>query len=198
MPAGARELPPNLPRRLHAIVGLAAIAAPALHTFTDILEWRHGGFTELQLWLNLLAFLPMPFLLLGLYGVQSPRPGADGLAGAVLYGAAFAYFTFTTLFALSGRVPDYEALWQRLGVTYTWFGAAMVVGGLLFAWSAWRNGWLPRLAVLLFASGLAVNLILALLPAPDILQTIGSAMRNVGLMLMGYDVLAARHSGRKA
>src|SRR4029079_14789245 len=122
---------------------------------------------------------------LGLYGVQSPRPGADGLAGARLYGAAFAYFTFTTLFALSGRVPDYEALWQRRGATYTWFGAAMVVGGLLFAWSAWRNGWLPRLAVLLFASGLAVNLILALLPAPDILHTIRNPNGHVRLLANG-------------
>lgn len=174
---------------LEAVVGAVALAAPALHTLTDVLEWQHQGFTEFQLWLNLLAFLPMPFLLLGLYAVQAPRPGAYGLVGALLYGTAFAYFTLTTIFALAERIPNYEALWERLGRTYTFFGGVMVVGGLLFGGSALRNRQLPRLAILLFLAGLVVNLILALLPAPDILQTLGSAARNLGLMAMGYFVL---------
>jgi hypothetical protein len=46
--------------------------------------------------------------------------------------------------------------------------------------------------VLLFLAGILVNLILTFLPAPDILQTIGSAGRNLGLMAMGYFVLFGR------
>jgi hypothetical protein len=65
----------------------------------------------------------------------------------------------------------------------------MVGGGLLFGWSALRVGWLPRSSVLLFLAGIVVNLGLAVLPAPDILQTVGSAMRNFGLMGMGYAIL---------
>jgi len=66
----------------------------------------------------------------------------------------------------------------------------MVGGGLLFGWAAIRVGWLPRSAVLLFLAGIAVNLVLAVLPAPDILQTVGSAMRNFGLMAMGHAILS--------
>jgi len=84
-------------------------------------------------------------------------------------------------------------LWTRLGTLYTVHGTLMVLGGLMFAWSALRMNWLPRGALLLFAAGLALNLLLALLPVPDILQTVGSAARNLGLMGMGYSILFHRH-----
>jgi hypothetical protein len=121
-----------------------------------------------------------------------------GLAGALLYGVAFAYFGHTTLYALAEAIPTYEALWQRLGAMYTLHGALMVAGGLLFAAAAWRAAQLPRAAVALFAAGLVVNLLLAVLPGPDILQTVGTALRNVGLVAMGYAVCRRRADARPA
>lgn len=176
-------------RRLRLLIGVAALVAPALHTVTDLMEWHKQGFTETQLWLNFVAFLPMPLLLLCIHAVQEPRPGVVGLIGALLYGAAFAYFLYTTLYALQEHVKSYDELWARLGHVYTFFGGVMVCGGLLFGWSALRVGWLPRSSVLLFLSGIVLNLVLAILPTPDILQTVGSAVRNVGLIAMGYAVL---------
>jgi hypothetical protein len=178
--------------QLNIAVGIAALVAPALHSLTDVMEWYHGGFSTAQLWLNYLAFLPMSWLLLGLYAVHEQRPNIFGLVGAILYGVAFTYFAHTTLYALADQVPTYENLWSRLGVLYTVHGALMVLGGLMFAWSALRVGWLPKGALLLFAAGILWNFILALLPAPDILQTIGSAARNLGLMAMGYAILFRR------
>jgi hypothetical protein len=137
----------------------------------------------------------MPWLLLGLYAAHDSRPNGYGLAGALLYGAAFTYFAHTTLYALADHVPTYEILWARLGSVYTVHGVLMVIGGLMFAGSAWRAGWLPRGALALFAAGLLWNLLLALLPAPDILQTIGSAARNLGLMAMGYAILFRQQRG---
>jgi hypothetical protein len=159
---------------LALVVGVAALVAPALHTLTDVLEWYQRGFTEVQLWLNYVAFLPMPWLLLGVCAVHEPKPGAPGLIGALLYGAAFTYFAHTTLYALSERLPGYDVLWERLGSLYTAHGALMFVGGALFAWSVLRANWLPRPSVLLFLAGLVLSLVLALLPAPDIFQTIAS------------------------
>lgn len=106
------------------------------------MEWLHGGFSPTQLWLNYIAFLPMPWL-----------------------------------------------LWQQLGTTYTVHGAFMVVGGLLFAWSALRSSAFPKFAVLLFGAGLMVNLALAVVPAPDILRTVGTVIRNAGIVGMGYALL---------
>lgn len=174
---------------MRLVVGAAAITAPVLHCVTDVMEWVQGGFSPLQLWLNYLAFLPMPWLLLGIYVLRAEELTPSALAGALLYGAAFTYFAYTTLFALQSQAPNYEALWQRLGFIYTVHGAAMVVGGLLFAWAALRSRALPRLAVGLFAAGLLVNLGLAVVPAPDILQTVGTAIRNAGIAGMGYALL---------
>ena len=174
---------------LSVVVGVAAIVAPILHSVTDAMEWYQHGFSRTQLWLNYVAFLPMPWLLLGMYAVRERQLGLSGLVGALLYGIAFTYFAHTTLYALASQAPTYEALWQQLGPAYTFHGALMVVGGLLFCMAALRAGGLPRLAVCLFGAGLLVNLVLALVPAPVILQTVGTAIRNAGLAGIGYAIL---------
>jgi hypothetical protein len=184
-PGGARDVLP-------IVVGLVALAAPALHSLTDLLEWQQQGFSTIQLRLNYLAFLPMPWLLLGLYAVHDPKPAPVGLVGALLYGSAFTYFSHTTLYALAEHIPTYEALWGRLGGLYTAHGALMVLGGLLFAFAVLRAGFLPKSSVVLFAVGLGTNLVLALLPAPDILQIFGTAARNLGLMIMGAALIFRR------
>lgn len=171
------------------IVGLAAIAAPLLHSITDLLEWWQGGFGQEQLWLNYAAFLPMPALMVGLYAVQRPAIRQSGLWGALLYGFAFVYFAHTTLWALAEGAADYATLWGRLGPTYTIHGAVMVVGGLLFGAAVWRARALPRVAAGLFLGGILVNLGLSLVSLPEILQTVGSGVRNAGLMLMGWHLL---------
>jgi hypothetical protein len=190
----ARMHTPIAGRGLRAVVGITAIVAPALHSLSDVLEWQ-SGFSPAQLWINYVAFVPMPWLLLGLYAVHEPRATTPTLVGALLYGAAFAYFGHTTLYALAEGIPTYEELWSRLGLMYTAHGAVMVAGGLLFGFGAWRAMQLPRGAIGLFCAGLAVNLVLAVLPAPDILQTLGTALRNVGLVAMGFAILPRRLSG---
>jgi hypothetical protein len=50
---------------------------------------------------------------------------------------------------------------------------------------------------LLFGGGLLVNLILALVPAPDILQTLAAAIRNAGLVGMGYAILVGGRDGER-
>lgn len=175
---------------IRVFVGLTAVIAPFLHSVSDLIEYYQGGFSIIQLWINYIAFLPMPWLLLGIYLVQVPRSQWIGLVGALLYGAAFTYFSHTTLLALETHVATYEALWVALGITYTIHGALMVIGGLMFGISSWSISFLPRASILLFVSGLILNLIFALLPVPEISQIIGSTIRNVGLMVMGYGILS--------
>lgn len=188
-------VPSNAPRALRLVIGGTAVVAPILHSVTDVMEWYQNGFSTKQLWLNYVAFLPMPWLLLGVYAVRTEVLGTSALIGAVLYGFAFTYFAHTTLYALAASVPDYDSLWDQLGSLYTVHGALMIVGGLLFAGSALKGKALPALTVSMFGIGLLVNLVLALLPAPDILQTLGTALRNAGLVGMGYAVLHGKRSG---
>ncbi|MGE0640810.1 MAG: hypothetical protein AB7G12_16515 [Thermoanaerobaculia bacterium] len=184
---------------LALVTGIAAAGAPALHLLTDVLEWIGGGFSPAQLWLNYVAFVPMSWLLLAIHLVRRPRSRAAdraGIAGALLYGAAFTYFAFTTLYAIVERLPDYATLWHRLGSIYTVHGGLMVAGGLLFGGAALRARTLPKTAVALFLAGIVTNLVLAFLPAPEILQTAGSTLRNLGLIAIGVAILGPWHSDR--
>jgi hypothetical protein len=176
---------------LRRLVGVAAVIAPALYLLSDVLEWAGGGFSSAQLWVNYVGFLPMPFVMIGLYAVQRPRAGWGTLLGAVLYGAAFVYFAHTTLYALTERTADYAALLQKLGPIYTVHGGLMVIGGLLFGIASLRLDVLPRAALLAFLLGVTLNLLFSLLPVPALWQTIGSTVRNVGLIAMGVSLLGA-------
>ncbi|NJR56576.1 MAG: hypothetical protein HC768_19730 [Acaryochloris sp. CRU_2_0] len=165
------------------------IVAPALHIISDVLEWTSGGFSRFQLLINYLGFLPIPFLMLGLYVLQRPKIGWIGLLGAILYSVAFIYFTHTTLYAFEESIPDYEMLWQHLGGVYTFHGGLMFADGLLFGLAALRANVLWRGAVVLFLIGIILNLVLSLFPLPEILQIAGSTVRNLGLMGMGVGLM---------
>ncbi len=178
-------------KNLVLIIAVTTISAPSLHLISDVLECSSSGFSNAQLLINYAGFLPMPFLMLGLYAVQRPKIGWPGLVGALLYGIAFVYFAHTTLLSLEESLPNYEVLWQRLGSVYTFHGGLMVVGGLAFGFSSLKAAVLSRKGTVLFICGLLLNLLLALAPLPDILQTIGSAIRNLGLIGIGLGLLRA-------
>ena len=65
----------------------------------------------------------------------------------------------------------------------------MVVGGLMFGFSAFKAGVLWRKGVILFIFGLLLNLSITFLPLPDIFQTIGSSIRNLGLIGIGFGLM---------
>lgn len=180
---------PKLKTTGEKLVGLAAIAGPLLHMVSDILEWYSNGFSSPQLYINLLGFLPLPFVILGLYWLRRRRLEVLGFAGAVLYAAAFVYFTYSTVFSIYYKVPTYEDLWHRLGWIYTLHGGFMVGGGLMFAVAAFRGKAFGKIVLVPFTIGLLINLIVALLPVPEILQIGGSMFRNFGLIGMGIEPL---------
>jgi len=189
---------PELDRSSRRLLALGAILAPALHILTDVMEWAHGGFFPVQLLLNVLAFVPVPAVMLGLYAAQRPRISRLGLVGALFYGFAFVYFTHTALLAMALATPTYADLWQYLGSSYTAAGVLMIVGGACFGWASLRAGVLPRWTATTLLLGLGINLVLGLLPAPALLQTIGTAVRNVGLIGMGWAMARGTTEGQRS
>jgi hypothetical protein len=179
-------------RIAYRLTTLGAIVAPSLHTLTDIMEWVDGGFSPTQLWLNYFAFLPLPAVMLGLYAAQRPHISSIGLGGALGYGFAFIYFTHTTLLALAAGMHDYSQLWGELGRAYTVHGGLMIISGIAFGGATLEARFLPSWTAWSFLAGICFNLILGLLPAPEIYQTLGTFLRNVGLVGMGC-ALAKRH-----
>lgn len=176
-------------KTLSWLIAVTTIVAPALHFTSDVLEWINGGFSQIQLLTNYAGFLPMSFLMIGLYAAQRPKIGWLGLTGAILYGIAFIYFIHTTLLALEEKFPNYEMLWHRLGTVYTFHGGLMVVGGLLFGFASLKAGVLWRTGIILFIVGILLNLIITFLPLPEIVQIIGSSIRNFGLMAIGFGMM---------
>lgn len=181
--------------KLRRAIAILAISAPGLHMATDIWEVVGSGFSPPQLVLNYLAFVLMPFLMMGLYAVQSPRIKWPGLLGALLYGAAFVYFAHSTLSALEYSVRDYATLWTGLGITYTLHGFIMIVGGALFAIYSLKAKVLWRPGLVVFGLGLALNLLVAALQSPEIFQTAGSTVRNFGLISIGVKLLLDKYEG---
>jgi hypothetical protein len=62
----------------------------------------------------------------------------------------------------------------------------MILGGACFGWATARAAVLPTWTARFFLAGIGVNLILGLVPGPELLQTLGTTLRNAGLVGMGW------------
>lgn len=185
-----------LPRNLRLIIGLATIIAFTLHILSDLLEVFSGGFFAAQLWINYVAFLPIPFLMIGLYAVQLPLSGWISLTGAIAYGTSFIFFAGTTLYALVAKTADYSTLLEELGSIYTFYGGLMVTGGILFGIAVIIARVLPKWTGWLLILGVSLNLIFRLLTFPALTQIVGSIVRNIAFIGMGIAILRTRKSSR--
>ena len=178
-------------RSLHLLVGISAIAVHFLHILTDLIELING-FSSLQLIFTYIAFLFMPFVILGLYAVQWPKGGWLGLIGIVLYVISFIYFSSTAIYAIikiKNEISNYEIIYRELGAIYIIHGGLMVIGGILFGFSIIRANILPHITGVLLIAGLLINAIISFLPINPGFQIIGSIIRNIGLIGMGISLI---------
>ena len=175
--------------KLPLIIGWIAIISPLLHILSDLLEVFGGGYAASQLWINYLAFLPIPWLMIGLYAFQRPRSSWMSLTGAGFYGTSFIFFAGTTLYALVSKTANYSTLLDELGSIYTFHGGLMVAGGILFGVAVIKARVLPRWTGWLLIIGVSLNLLFRLLAFPDLSQIIGSIVRNIAFVGMGLAIL---------
>jgi hypothetical protein len=181
------------PRRHHRTAlwaGSAAVVFSALYLLSDLVEAAQGGFSTGQLWLTLAAEAAIPFFVLGLAVAQRPRLGRVGGIGAVAYAYAFVFFTGTVVYALVDGTPDYDALSHDLAPWMVVHGAVMVVAGLGFASGVVRAGLLPRWTAV--ALGVGVVLVAATQGAPEGVQLVAAAVRDVAFLGMGVAVVRGR------
>jgi len=176
-------------RALRMVVGVAAVASSALYIVSDLLELAFGGFSRGQLWVTYVAFLAIPFVVIGLHAVQAPRAGWLSLAGALGYGASFVFFAGTVVYALARGTSDYGAMVGELGAMYKAHGVLMIVGGLLFGVGVARARVLPRWTGMLLAVGAILNLVIGILSLPELSAVGASMLRNVAFIGMGIAVM---------
>lgn len=181
-----------MPDRRTAGLGLAAIAFSLLYFATDAIEAAQGGFSDWQLALTLVAEAAVPVIVIGLAAVQRPRLGRLGWAGAAVYAAAFAYFTYTVVYALWKDVPDFDALSDDLGAPMLAAGAAMVIGGLAFGAGTLRARVLPAWPAWCLMAG--VCLVAAAQSAPEAAQLVAAGLRDAGIAGLGLALLRPRRA----
>jgi hypothetical protein len=180
--------------RLRVPVGATALVFSLAYFVSDAIEAAQGGFSTDQLWLTLIAELAIPFFVIGLYLVQRPPIGRLGAVGAIGYAATYLFFVWTVVYPLIHDVADFDALSDVFGVWMVLGGAAMVVFGLAFGWATIRAGVLPRWT----AVALMVGVILVAITqgAPEGVQLIAAAVRDLGFAGMGGALLAPGHAVR--
>ena len=184
-----------------ALGGLALILFALLHPDRNV-SYALEPFWVWEHQLGVIAFVLIPFGLIGLYGVQVERAGWLGLlgfvlafAGTILYmGGIFmdTYF-FPTLAAEAPQVVYSVLTAQLSGAPLIGLGlgsGAFTLGLMVLGLVTWRAGTLPRWSGLLlivgaplFGPGSAL---------PNIVQVGGAVILGAGLIWAGYAVWTTR------
>jgi hypothetical protein len=173
------------------LIGISAIVVHSLHILTDILEVVND-FTFYQLVLTYIAFLFIPFVIIGLYAVYWKKLGLLGLIGSICYGISFIYFASTAIYAinsLKNGINNYEIIYNELGIVYVLHGAIMVIGGILFSVSVIKTKVVPIFTGIVLIIGLLINALFSILPINPNYQIIGSIVRNIGFIGIGISII---------
>jgi len=180
-------------RRIAALIGWSAAVFSALYWLSDLIEAGQDGFSDGQLWLTLVAEAAIPPIVIGLWWMQRDRIGRIGAISAWAYAYSFIFFTYTVVYALVEGTPDYDALTGDLGAAMTLHGAIMLLAGIGFGVAVARARMLPAWTGWTLAVG--VVLVIATQGAPEGLQLIAAAARDLGLGAMGIALVrsVARH-----
>ncbi|MCB0877233.1 MAG: hypothetical protein KDB46_13675 [Solirubrobacterales bacterium] len=165
------------------IVGWSAAVFSGLYFASDVVEAGQGGFSDGQLLLTLVAEAAIPPIVIALWWLQRDRLGALGAVSAWAYAYAYVFFTFTVVYALVDGTPDYDALSDGLGPAMAVHGGIMLLAGIGFGATVARGGMLPAWTGWTLAAG--VVLVVATQGAPEGLQLLAAAVRDLGIGAMG-------------
>jgi hypothetical protein len=185
--------PASSGNRTACAVGWLTLVSTAVYFISDALEAARGGFTDAQLWLTLAAEGTLPLFVIGLYRVQRARAGRAGRYGAVMYAGAYAYFSWTVIYALIHDTPDFTTLTTNLNPTMTIVGAVMVLAAITFAVATYRAAVLPRWTGPTLAVG--VVLVAITLSQASAVQLVAVGIRDLAFAGMG---VAAIRIGRQS
>ena len=173
----------------------SALAFSVIYFASDVIEAAQGGFSDFQLALTLVAEIAVPFFVIALYLVQRPAIGRLGRIGSIGYAYAYAFFSFTVVYALAEGVGDYGALSEDLGLSMFLHGAVMLLAGLAFGYATVRAGVFPVwTGVALMVGVVAVS---ATQSAPEGVQLVAAGVRALGFAGMGLSVIRSASSDQQ-
>jgi hypothetical protein len=184
---------------LFRLTGFLTIFGAMVFGVSEILDALGGDpFTTVSAFSEMLAFVLLPFGILGLFLYQRERAGKLGLLGVLLYGAGSALnvallggvILFQSLIPSFAGAPTVMSIMTGGGGSGLLILGGMIgalVGMLLFGIASWRSHILPKYVAPLITIGVVLaNVVLFASPQ------LGHALNMImlaGLFLAGYYVI---------
>ena len=169
--------------------GLAAILAAGIWILTEIMEIVSGGFSPVQLSLTLVAFVILPFGVLGFHAIQASKGGWISLVGAVCFASAFILWSGVTMLDMVLKTKTEMDIIGGGDVEKSifWIGSILnVVGFIVFSIAALRADVFPRWTGIILILAAVIFLVLPLFQIPMVVWNAISIVVSVALIRMGW------------
>ena len=169
--------------------GVAATLAASLWILTEIMEIVSGGFSPVQLTLTLIAFVILPFAVLGFHAAQASKGGRISLIGAVCFAGAFIVWSGVTMLDMVLNTKTEMDIIGGGDVQKILFGIGSlltVVGSIVFGIAALRAEVFPRWTGIILILGGLCPLVVSLFPAPAVVWNIINIVLCATLIRMGW------------
>lgn len=148
-----------------------------------------GELTPFQLILTYVAMLLIPFSMMGLLSLNYLKGSFLFLLGTTFIAISYIYFSGTAIYAYVESISNYDVLIRRLGFTYLLHGILLVVGGLLFCISAFRQSLFSRWTISLILIGSVLSLVTGSFKLSEDFYVIANFSRNIGFLFIGVSLL---------
>lgn len=169
--------------------GLATIIAAGMWILTEIMEIVNSGFTPVQLTLTLIAFVILPFGVLGFHAAQAARGGWMSLIGAVCLASSFIVWSGFTMLEMVLKAGIETNIASGSNVEKTLLGIGillMLVGQTVLGIAVMRADLFPRWTGIILILGAALCLVSLFLQAPMIANNIIAIVICAALLRMGW------------
>ncbi len=169
--------------------GLAAILAAGIWMLTEIMEIVRGGFSPVQLSLTLIAFVILPFGVLGFHAAQASKGGWMSLVGAVCLAGAFILWSGITMLEVVLKAKTEMAIiggGDIQKIIFWMAGVLTAVGFIVFGIAALRVDVFPRWAGIVLILAAVSFVVLSLFPVPMVVWNIINGVTCVALIRMGW------------
>jgi hypothetical protein len=169
--------------------GLTAILAAGIWMLTEIMEIVSGGFSPVQLSLTLVAFVMLPFGVLGFHAAQASKGGWMSLIGAVCFAGAFILWSGVTMLDVVLKTKtEMEIIGGGdIEKIIFWIASVLtVVGSTVFGIAALRVDVFPRWTGIALILAAVFFLVLSLFQVPMVVWNIINVVTCVALIRMGW------------
>ncbi len=173
----------------NTITAVLTVAVFSLYILTDIIEIAAGQLSSWQVQMTHIAFLLIPFAIMGLYARDHKKGGIAYLIGSFFIAVAFIYYSGTDTAALVSGITDYPELVQKLGFSYSFFSLLYITGAIMVSVIMLLKKIHHPIPAILILFGSIISFIIGAMQLSDSFQIASNMFRNFGFAIIGLFIL---------